>query len=891
MFPAYKDQVTSRVKSINSNFLENQSFEKITFTPTIDVDLISSSSKSSVESDIDDNVHKISHVREHQGTVSETKYFYEDFERKKEYLKLNSLPSRAVPLYKVPKYVKRFVQFNYTGKNNRYFKDKRIRKLNREKKDKLNAVSEKDEEMRIHLIKNSQEVNKWIEYIEYKDIISLSTREQTERMKLEVIEKALHFNPNNFQLMKLYIQTIPNVYSSEKVENIIEDLIARDPYNFMYWKYLLINHQSSMSCDADNALKLYEKAMKVMRKQNDSDPQMLMLFKSLCIFLRQCGLNEQFFAIIRLMISLNINESDELDKVFYTNEAQNPHLNEYEELVLKSNLPMNELWWRIETLRSICNFLPVKTVTDGQMEDPQRFVFNEDICNLINPLKNNNAHNFDLFIIILRMLKLPLPYPRNENIETFSIEDSEMECGMEFLSVLLEKLVSSTKFSNIFYNLIKDLNITPNFLNFNVEYEAYLDVILKTLVFCCNSFNERQNKIILIFWLRLQRLMIEMDKLKLISDGKEQEANDYVKYKKQIKSKVKNVLKLSKYQNDLNIILEYALIEKSLNDEKSYENILIMAMESATVSDSQSEIDFFRIAIEYCEHKLMSETNGKEDCLMQLKKIAGNDEPLPYFSSKIAEDSSIDNDDYLTDIEDYFLPKTNKLNLIKAKIYFTLVKKSKKDALEELLQVAKISSEARSWLNEKLFELYIWIFHLRLGNEDASLKAYMSVVERSLEKYPRNIFILHTVAGHATLRWFELRKLFLKASNTESIFYLLLASKYREEIFCDEDNAIIYKHRLFNTIDGLLSNKYSNISSILTWRLYLRIAFSYDFTKCKRILYQALDRHPMVKQLYLDGSRYLPEEHSQLLDLIVEKSLRAHALAEELEILRDHPIN
>jgi hypothetical protein len=171
----------------------------------------------------------------------------------------------------------------------------------------------------------------------------LAPREQKEKTKLEVVEKALYFNPGNVELMKIYLETIPNVHPFSHVAKVIEDLIAKDPYNYTYWKHLLSNHQSSMACEADNTLQLYEKSMKIMRKCQDSDPQILLFFKSCCLFLRQCGLNEQFFAIIQLMLALNINNSTELERIFFTTEIQNQHLREYEELVLRSDLPMNEV--------------------------------------------------------------------------------------------------------------------------------------------------------------------------------------------------------------------------------------------------------------------------------------------------------------------------------------------------------------------------------------------------------------------------------------------------------------------------------------------------------------------------------------------------------------------
>jgi hypothetical protein len=156
----------------------------------------------------------------------------------------------------------------------------------------------------------------------------------------------------------------------------------------------------------------------------------------------------------------------------------------------------------------------------------------------------------------------------------------------------------------------------------------------------------------------------------------------------------------------------------------------------------------------------------------------------------------------------------------------------------------------------------------------------MKLIKELIAKDPYNFtFWRHLLNNHQSSMSCDAESA-LKTPTTESIFYLQLASKYRE---------MKYKHRIYNAIDGLVSRRSSVVSSVLTWRMYLRAAFNFDFTKCKRSLYQILDRQPMMKQLYLDGARYLPGEHSQLLDLIVEKGLRAHALAEELEILRTQP--
>lgn len=93
--------------------------------------------------------------------------FYVDRERKREYLKLDFLPVRAVPFYKVTKNFKRFAQ-SHKRSFRRYFKVKRIKRLTQDPTRLIDEKVSKDEEMRIFLIKNPQDVEKWIEYIAYK---------------------------------------------------------------------------------------------------------------------------------------------------------------------------------------------------------------------------------------------------------------------------------------------------------------------------------------------------------------------------------------------------------------------------------------------------------------------------------------------------------------------------------------------------------------------------------------------------------------------------------------------------------------------------------------------------------------------------------------------------
>lgn len=168
MFPAYKSSADDSVTvEPSKEFLQNPSYDTIPVTSSTIAQQISSDSDSSEDSEgeIKDGPKEL---QEYRKTPSPPKvvYFYEDLDRKKEYLKLDVLPNRAIPFYKITRNFKRFGLKKKTFR--RYFKVKRIKKLLQNPARMLDEKVEKDEEMRIFLIKNSQEVEKWIEYVEYK---------------------------------------------------------------------------------------------------------------------------------------------------------------------------------------------------------------------------------------------------------------------------------------------------------------------------------------------------------------------------------------------------------------------------------------------------------------------------------------------------------------------------------------------------------------------------------------------------------------------------------------------------------------------------------------------------------------------------------------------------
>lgn len=173
MFPAYKTNNSSENKSNN---------EVVTFNSTLDTSLVPSTSKlqdisssSSWDDSDSDDFEEFKEKKNDQVVVvykkptsPKAEIFYIDDEPRKEYLKMDSLPYRCLPLYRLSR---RFSLFKRkfdpnSSKFRRYFK---VNKKKRKNKDELKLDSTiTGENLRIHLSKNPNDLEKWMEFIQYQ---------------------------------------------------------------------------------------------------------------------------------------------------------------------------------------------------------------------------------------------------------------------------------------------------------------------------------------------------------------------------------------------------------------------------------------------------------------------------------------------------------------------------------------------------------------------------------------------------------------------------------------------------------------------------------------------------------------------------------------------------
>ncbi|XP_062561746.1 nuclear exosome regulator NRDE2 [Armigeres subalbatus] len=844
-------------------------------------------------------------------SVSELEY-YTDVDALKIYLTVETLHRPACPKYKLGPY-----RFPQTGRgalkkrNNaqRYFRYfRKWKEVSSENKVGGQAI---DKEMQLEkAARSDSSVDKWIEYYQYKKEHPMHFDSyQNHKAELAIVERAMQRHPDDELLMELYLEGIVKVYPTDEVLELIQKQIKMDNTNVQLWDALIANKQSSMAqCIVPNVLKLYEKSIRSLFLAKRSDEVMLKFFKKCAIFCRQAGLWEQFFALIQLTVSLNVSANFASGKHLFVSPDQYSQLIEYEELILKSGLPMNEIWLRIEKLRSAFHFLPFQ---GSQMcSDPQRMVLQEDIVGFVYPLINRE-YSFDLVILVLKLMKYPFESNAFERCSFFKAESYESDHPEQILSLFLN-LTRDKKKDSIILNLIKELTTPPSFINTNLAFESYLDVLREFLVSAAEHFSDVKNVILLLLYLRLERILLVFDRNTSPLDDQR---------KKATRTRVKNLLKRSKYQNNLNFYIEYGLIEYEM--EGLGPSCLKIFNTSVQVfcgqDDKLHDNDLYGLVVRFVE--ILLKEGKMKQAIGVLTKLALNPTTISFESTENVSDPSKLlalqklNDrvsQYLSEdfhaenmpVEQYFItsPLTNS---IYAYLYYLALIKSKAETVKRidglLFHFNDQDNPMHRFIREQIYEIYLKVLEFRL--EEFTTDCFLQVVDRVLHEYPENLTTIRMCTFSESLSWFQIRTILGKHLTVKSVLLMVTAARIRSlyaathpgELENSSDDQV-YKRRILNLLKHSLRRDSPLRQNALLWRLYLRELFDQPSSlqagdnaleQCKRTLYLALEACPWNKMLYLDGAFFAPQELSQLLDLLMEKQLRIHAVPEELEILRN----
>lgn len=571
-------------------------------------------------------------------------------------------------------------------------------------------------------------------------------------------------------------------------------------------------------------------------------------------------------------------------------ESDQDLLIEFEEVVLSSGLPMNEIWLRVEKLRTNFYFLPCPT--GFTCSDPQRMVFNEDVCQFIYPL-NGRENSLKLVFIILRLLKVPLVSYGDRFKER---EESEWDSIEDILPVFLQRnFTNDSAFDTILWDLVKELNTGPSYFTSQIGHNLYSKAVLEMLVLLTSCFTGVEKMVLSLIWLRFERLLVVMARRegKLTEEGK-----------KKSRGKFKKFLKMEDNRNEINYYVEYAGLEYDLGNGEAAVGVLESSYNQG-IGSGLSNKDKFHICVALVEiHLAEARLIEAVNVLVCLGTGSSLGEPVADGKKLIALAALRRNLDAITAIEvtvevmeeeQFHLPDFL-INSIKCMVYMETLVKGKSQAIKTISELRGVFRDylinlRHNFIRESLFELQVVVKGLVIPKESVTLS--WRDFEEALGEFPHNLFIIKRLVNCKGLLWYKMKTLAMKSHSFATVIFLVASvrhwySEAVQEEEAENQNLLAHKYRVRSLLHEVVHKDDRLKKNAILWRLYLRILFELEnsLDQCKNALFSALDECPWNKSLYLDGAVFVPQELTQIQDLIIEKQLRIYALPEELEILR-----
>lgn len=418
-------------KTQDETWLENSSFKiDVTgFQPTTsdslenigaesNVHLINSSENDSNESDVSKQPKRKKKRKKkskhHQNKVveSETKQGGNDFKidktQNREFLTVQTIARPSAPKYRISfrmyrplktskRKLKRYFHFivknENTEKETKLTKQDLTKDLSVERNEDFTGFKQEADMSQTtafynrSLAENPRDVELWLKYVRYQDAVfqfekvyrkgsmAKGLRVTADR-KLAILDKALSHNPDCELLMRERLNITANAYPADELQIHLKKLVEKEPGNIIWWQGYIEASQCSMShCNIPAVLKLYAKCLSTLHQlrrnsvleKSHLEENILRMLYQCGLFLKQSGLFEQLWTLLRLYLELNLSPTDK-NKFNIVSGFEEKQLVELEEVVLQSQLPIHELWLRVERLREACHWLPF---IGDHCEDPQ----------------------------------------------------------------------------------------------------------------------------------------------------------------------------------------------------------------------------------------------------------------------------------------------------------------------------------------------------------------------------------------------------------------------------------------------------------------------------------------------------------------------------------------
>ncbi|XP_060526310.1 nuclear exosome regulator NRDE2 [Cylas formicarius] len=961
LFPAYAEEAKLIDENDSSKekqeWLENSSY---TVHKNAEVLEIVDSDKESVKPARKRKKKEKKQVKDKSAVEESKDQEYEGFEidvkRINEYLSVNTISRPAVSRYRVSYYLSTRIK-SKKRRFKRYYKlifdeekgDKEETPITKSNVDTAGfaekdanfrgfkeegELSKQTETFNKQLAERSEDVKLWLKYVDFQDVvyqfeksyrkgsIVKAQRVLAER-KIAILEKALTHNPNCEVLLRERLKVAVSAFPADELQLQLKKLVEKDLGNIILWQGYIESTQCSMShCNTPSVVALYSKCLSTihqLRRNATVDKEVLeesilrMLYQ--CgLFLKQAGLLEQLWTLLKMYLELNLSPTDK-NKFNIEIKFEEKQLLELEEIVLNSQLPHHELWLRTEKLRESCHWLPVSG--DEQCEDPQRLVFTEDVVELIQPI-TMPENVFKFVATILALLKVPLLPCRHCSMQDLGLD--YVPWSLDSVESLLPVFVPLYPVDTVSPNLLKDtarLAVGPQYLKTIPGQDQYLNFVLTVMENCADCLNGRDQIAVRVWWFRFQRLLVILDKLGRFK------MPPYLK--KKIKAGIKNLLKTEEHRNNEVFYLEYALIEGEWDNPEGCKKILetALGMNACTkwVSKYWSESQacrcyLYKTLVEVTLKSRRDDGVARNEGLrrlvtmvLQRNVVAVNKGLLMEAETKFKSLSVelMDNFSGRRSLVEHFLPDFF-TDWVICNGWFLFLSKGPLECgtfLEKTLEYLEKYSDESRWHREVLYEFYTAILFKHCLNNPGSgmFKILDDVLLRAIETFPNNLYLLAILAKEQSMvkstgpDWWKIQNVLLQSGRAfATISAVLILELIKLELEKDMTDTITgsgfeltvsYKNRMANLFKKITRGDMCTRRCGLAWRLYLQFVHSlFSPTTCRNVYYSAVEECPWLKALYIDAAIYIPAELAQIQDLIIEKQLRLHVAPEELDILR-----
>ncbi|KAL7745657.1 hypothetical protein ACLKA6_009869 [Drosophila palustris] len=771
--------------------------------------------------------------------------FYVDKTPNKAQRELGTLPRLSRPQYKVnqrrladPKQAPRHRLKKGAKKGSRHLKMVVPGVDHALSEEESTQIMQRIKTLKTLVAKEPQQLNNWIELHHLLDHnLTKTNRLAVAEHQLHMLETALQELPGNEKLLQLYVATLSATYPDSEVATQIERLLERHPFEYTLWTALIMTTQGTMArCNVPDVLNIYEQCMRRMNlgqkdtdtnmdtvtdADTDTDDLMLKLFHNCVLFLRQSANCERMFALLKLALELNTQHLS-FDCFVARAEVERP-LVEYEELVLRSGMPMPEIWTRIERLRQAFNFLPYPELR-GPIEeaanaglDPQRFIYTEDVCRYIYPLKSKDNQ---LHLMLLAVQLTKLPFVRTNSLadrlsaRIDQIGDSEaVEMLLASLSdrhsYLLPLNGSSDHYTEAMLQLAKELYVSPTFMPHFIGNELYEQCLSQLLLKCSEAFSDNPNdepkrRVFILLWFRFERLRLLLLKLSgKLTDG----------YVRDARQRQRQLLRLEANRCVTRFYTELGMFEYEAlsSDLRVFDKIMNMP---ADVND----VDLLHANVVYAEMLFAREQYKQAQHILSC--LAVQQSPKNSIDPVELESAIRENTRHLCEalraaneeaavateampLESYFMPNTLLL-LLRVQALLLCMSGRSVEALEMInnnlnhgifayvdhLETSKTKIKMERtrcrFMREQLRELQLVVMQLPLVSSSQVFSPrdgrnqLVSMLEQSLLESPRNLAMLHRWSTLSSLPWYKLRgQLVHTKAGILALLHMVIAARCR----------------------------------------------------------------------------------------------------------------